>query len=110
MNVGWNPMCLRKSNIFSHKLDVQEANVSSTARWNQKSFPWMLVCEWTGSVTFLVEHRHTTQQEVVTSVRNSNTKLKRRGNQDVDDLSNVHHVITIASSSQCAAQLSFLMK
>ena len=36
---------------------------------------------------------------------NPKTKLKRSGNRDVDELSNVDHVVTNASSSQFGAQL-----
>ena len=35
----------------------------------------------------------------------SNTKSKRRGNRDVDELSKVDHVVTNARSSRCEAQL-----
>ena len=33
-------------------------------------------------------------------LRNSNTKLKKKGNRDVDQLSDLDHVVTNASSSQ----------
>ena len=48
INLGWNHMYLWKSNICSYRLDVQETNVSIllTVPQNQKSFRWMLVCEW----------------------------------------------------------------
>ena len=36
---------------------------------------------------------------------NSNTKFKRRGTRQVDELSTVDHVTTNANSSQCEAQL-----
>ena len=36
---------------------------------------------------------------------NTNTKLKRSGNRDIDELSNVDHVVTYTSSSQVEAQL-----
>ena len=36
-----------KPNICPHQLDVQEANVSIPQFYgNQKSFRWMLDCEW----------------------------------------------------------------
>ena len=38
-------------------------------------------------------------------LRNSDTKLKKKGNQAVDQFSDVDHVVTNASSSQCEAQL-----
>ena len=44
-----NLMYLWESNVSSHKLDVQEANVS-VSQWVpqiRKLFRWMLVCEWT---------------------------------------------------------------
>ena len=37
--------------------------------------------------------------------RNSDTKLKKKGNRDVDQLSDLDHVVTNASSSQCEVQL-----
>ena len=38
-------------------------------------------------------------------VRMSNVKLKKKGNQNVEQLSNLDHVTTNATSSQCEAQL-----
>ena len=60
-----------------------------------------------GSVTFLEEHRQAAGNRLRKKVRStsSNTKLKRRGNRDVDELSNVDHVVTNESSPQCGAQL-----
>ena len=49
-----------------------------------------------------------TQQAARNRLRNSNTKLKRRGNRDVDELSNVDRVVTNASSSRFEAQLCIL--
>ena len=46
-----------------------------------------------------------TQQAQGNLLRNSNSKPKRRGNRDVDELSNVDHVVTNANSSQCEYQL-----
>ena len=41
------------------------------------------------------------------SLHMPNTKLKKEGNQNVDQLSNLDHVVANATSSQCEAQLCF---
>ena len=38
-------------------------------------------------------------------IRNSNTKFEKKRNLDVGKLSDVDHVVTDASASQCEAQL-----
>ena len=47
INLGWSLMYLRKSNICSSQLDVQEANISPTVLQNRKLSLWMLVFAWT---------------------------------------------------------------
>ena len=49
--------------------------------------------------------KSSTQGAAGNRLRNSNTILKKKGNRDVDKLSDVDHVVTNASSSQCEAQL-----
>ena len=46
-----------------------------------------------------------TQEALRNRVRNSTTKFKKKGKRDVDKLSDVNHLVTNASSSQCEAQL-----
>ena len=45
-------MYLWKSNVCSHKLDLQEANVS-VSQFHRIGFffRWMLVCEWTDAIS-----------------------------------------------------------
>ena len=46
------------------------------------------------------------QEAAGNSLHMPNTKLKKKSNQKVDQWSNLDHVATNASSSQCEAQLS----
>ena len=46
-----------------------------------------------------------TQETAGNRLRKSNTKPKNKGNRDVDELSNVDHVVTNANSSQSDSQL-----
>ena len=63
---------------------------------------WDVVLE---SVTFFEEYRVTNQHAAGNRLRTFNTRLKRSGNREVEQLSDVDHVTTNASSSQCEAQL-----
>ena len=51
------------------------------------------------------DRKSPTQGAAGNCLRNINTKLKKKGNQNVDQLSDLDHVATNASSSQCEAQL-----
>ena len=73
-------MYVRKPNICSHKLDVQETNVRVSQFHGVGSY---FVGCWSAG------HR----------MRNSNTKFKK-GNRDVDELSNVDYVVTNENCSQ----------
>ena len=62
---------------YSHKLDVEEANVSvSQFPQNRKLFPRMLVCEWTDSL-LLVYDMHVVI-EVLHSSKNTHTSRSLR--------------------------------
>ena len=53
INITENLTYLWKSNICSHKLDVQEANVSVSQCQKQKLSRLMLVCEWMVSLLLI---------------------------------------------------------
>ena len=63
---------------------------------------------WSVAVEMLHSSNHknsSTQRAAGNRMRSSHTKLKKKDNQDVDKVSDVDHVVTNASSSQCDAQL-----
>ena len=119
-------MYLRKSNLCS---DVQKANVSVSQSHGVGSYfcgccfaigriPALDLWDFSDcSVTFFKEHSSTSERLLSKRKRSMIkcrevehaekfeaqipiTNLKRNGNRDVDELSNVDHVVTNASSSQ----------
>ena len=85
INHGENLMYVRKPNICTHKLDVQETNVCVSQFHRIGSY---FVGCWSAGHC----------------MRNSNTKFKK-GNRDVDELSNVDYVVTNENCSQAESQL-----
>ena len=89
----------------------------TTVLQNQKSFRWMLDCEWMDYLLLIYglwwtkcyvhrtvpNHQPLPQRETVREI--TNPTPNKKGNRDVDQLSHVDHVTTNANSSQGQSQL-----
>ena len=89
--------------LRTNKKTIFNPHISATRKLGQFLYP--------KTKTQHVTRKPPTQQAAGNRLRkvrstNSNTKFIRRGNRDVDELSNVVHVVTNASSSRCEAQLN----
>ena len=125
-------MYFRKSNIYSHKLDVQEANISVSQFYRIGSyfFGCSFANRWdpcsrsmgcgdrsiASKNTHQAVRDHCRKEKVDDQVprsrarseiqsTNPNTQSKRDSHREVDEFSNVDHVVTSAKPSQFEVQL-----
>ena len=100
--INW--MCKKQTSV-SHS-STESENISLDAGLRMDGLPaldlWDVMIEVLHS---LKNTRSPTQQAQGNLSRNSNTKLKKRGTRDVDELSIMDHVVTNVNSSQCEGQL-----
>ena len=98
-------MCKKQTSVF-HVSTASEV-ISLDAGFRMGGLPAVDVWDVVIEVLHHPENTESpTQQAQGNLLRNSNSKPKRRrGNPDVDELSNVDHVVTNANSSQCEYQL-----